>query len=283
MPGVLGGPAAVGLVRRVPQPPASELSLATGEYGEFEGAEHDRVVFGTYRATGAWSRDVVSLLAERVFGGGAGTLLDAGANIGLVSIPVAERSAAHCLAFEPAPDNARALRRNVARHGLSQRVEVHALALDAHAGHARLALSADNSGDHRLAHGPLPVGRRCVDVPTARLDDVLAGRRLTHPLVLKLDTQGAEVRVLRGATTTLTQVDVLVTEYWPAGLARMGDDAAALQELLAQFPYAALLDQRTPPARLEPSHSVLHALRCLLDGRADEGFFDLVLAREARI
>lgn len=259
--------------------------LASGEYGEFEGAEYDRVVFGTYRATGTWSPVVVSLIAEQVLRGGPGTLIDAGANIGLVSIPVAERSAAHAIAFEPAPDNAAALARNAERHGVAQRIEIHELALDAQTGTAQLALSPDNSGDHRLAaRGTSEAGvAPCVPVRAARLDDVLAGRRLTHPLIFKLDTQGAEARVLRGAAETLRAVDVLITEYWPAGLARMGDDPAALNALLAEFPYAALLEQRTPPARLEPTAELLHALGCFLRDGAGEGFYDLVLARTPRL
>ena len=259
--------------------PASGFALAQGDYGEFEGAERDRVVFGTYRASGTWSPALVSLLADELLRGGEGTLLDVGANIGLIAIAIAERSRARCLAFEPEPTNFALLARNVARHGLAQRVELHPVALAAQRGEAMLALCEDNSGDHRLlARAPHP-GERCIPVRTERLDDVLAGRELPRPWLMKLDTQGAEVRVLRGASATLSQLDALVVEYWPAGLARMGDSAEALAALLSEFRYAALLDQHTARPPLYTTPDLLRALASLSADRSDEGFFDLVLLR----
>jgi FkbM family methyltransferase len=274
----VGGGRAFGLARPVRE--ATEFAVAQGEYGEFEGPARDQVVFGTYRATGSWSRPLVALIAERVLCAGPGTLLDVGANIGLVAIPVLARSAARCIAFEPAPDNAQCLQRNAERHGVADRIEVHAIALDARAGEASLALSPDNSGDHRLADGTDLGGRRSVPVRTARLDEVIAGRPLEPPVVMKVDTQGAEARVLRGAVETLAHVDVLVVEYWPAGLARMGDNTAALHAFLQSFPYGALLPQHAPP-ELGSTAALLHALDCLLErgAAAGEGFYDLVFAR----
>jgi hypothetical protein len=115
-------------------------------------------------------------------------------------------------------------------------------------------------------------------VRAQRLDDLLAGRTLPRPWVMKLDTQGAEARVLRGAARTVAELDALVVEYWPAGLLRAGDSAGALHALLAQFPYAALL---TSAARgpLQPTRALLDSLAWVPKDGSDEGFFDLVLTR----
>ncbi|MFI5309462.1 MAG: FkbM family methyltransferase, partial [Polyangiales bacterium] len=215
-------------------------AFATGEHGVFEGSEDDLVVFGSYRRTGTYAPELVALIA-RLLQNGTGTLIDVGANIGLVAVPVLERTAATGVLFEPEPTNHALLRRNLQRHGLCDRCETHALALDAHEGHASLTLSVDNSGDHRLAYGRALEDRQAISVRTARLDDVLEARKLDAPVVLKLDCQGAEVRVLAGAAHTLGRVDYAVIEYWPAGLLRMGDDAIALLQTLLAFPYAALL------------------------------------------
>jgi FkbM family methyltransferase len=262
-------------------PDAEALELATGDYGEIEGAPSDRVVFGTYRETGTWSPELVALLSSRLLSGGQGTLLDVGANIGLIAIAVAQRSRAHCLAFEPVPANVRVLTRNIARHGLGARIEVHPIALDARPGRVTLAMSHDNSGDHRIvatAAGAAAEAR--VEVQAERLDDVLTrrSRALARPCVLKLDTQGAEARVLRGAARTLEQVDALIVEYWPAGLLRAGDSAAALHALLAGFPYAAVLGQ--PLGALQPTAAVLESLAWVPADGSDEGFLDVLLARE---
>jgi FkbM family methyltransferase len=259
------------------------VALASGEHGPFEGFEHDGVVFGAYRRTGTWSPDLVALIAERLFAGAGGTLIDVGANIGLVAIPVLERSAASCVAFEPEPRNHQLLCRNLERHGLQPRVQTHALALDAHNGTVALALCADNSGDHRLVHAQAPEGWPCIGVRAARLDDLLEGRTLERPIVMKLDCQGAEARVLRGAARTLEQVDHLVVEYWPAGLLRMGDSAQALQELLLAFPHAVLLGYQSLEGRLRATATLFAQLAWIPTDGSDEGFFDLLLSRHEEL
>jgi len=76
-----------------------EPRLVYGELGPFEGAASDRVVLGSYERTGTWAPQLLTLLCEHLLPTG-GTLLDGGAHIGLVSIPVARRTGAHALAFE---------------------------------------------------------------------------------------------------------------------------------------------------------------------------------------
>ena len=75
---------------------------AEGRYGTFEGLRDDRVVFAHYREQGDWSPALLDLVCERLR---PRTVIDVGANIGLFSIPVAQRTAAVCHAFEPEPAN----------------------------------------------------------------------------------------------------------------------------------------------------------------------------------
>ncbi len=260
------------------------FALADGDYGPVEGSASDRVVFGTYLRTGTWAPELVALIARELLGGGEGTLIDVGANIGLIAIPVLQRSAARCHAFEPEPTNHALLRRNLQRLGLQSRVRCHRLALDDAAGWVRLSLCADNSGDHRLAHGQRTNSRPTIGVQAAALDDVLAGQALTAPVVMKLDCQGAEARVLSGARRMLDRIDYLVLEYWPAGLLRMGDSVEALQRALRAFPYATLLPPlgRTPP-RLQPTDALFASLAWIPRDGSDEGFFDLLLSKRPEL
>jgi FkbM family methyltransferase len=261
--------------------PAAATAVADGDYGPIEGALDDRVVFGRYRAQRTWSPDVVGLLARWLTPGG--TLIDVGAHIGLISIGVARACDAQCLAFEPAPENYRLLCRNVARQGLERRIEALDYALDAESGQTELALSGDNSGDHRLLRHTRAASGRSVRVAGARLDDVLAQRALASPVAMKLDTQGGEARVLAGARTSIARVEHLVLEYWPAGLHRMGDRVESLSSLLCEhFPWAALL-LPGQVLRAQPARTLLEALaRFVPDDGSDQGFFDLVLCRSER-
>jgi FkbM family methyltransferase len=257
---------------------ANRSEVADGDYGPIEGALDDHVVFGRYRAERTWSPELVRTLSRWLACGG--TLLDAGAHIGLISIAVARACPARCLAFEPAPANYQLLCRNVASQRLEPRIETYEVALDAENGRAQLALSRDNSGDHRLLRHARADSGLSVEVACARLDDLIGPRALPAPLIMKLDTQGAEARVLAGARRSLARIDRLVLEYWPAGLHRMGDRAAELSAVLADhFAWAALL-RPDEPLQARPARELLANLaRFVPDDGADQGFFDLVLAR----
>lgn len=158
--------------------------------------------------------------------------VDCGANLGWYSV-VAGSLGADVVAFEPLPANAALLTYNIAVNDLGGSVEVHETALGSGAGTGTLGLSVDNQGDHRMApvDGAERASRREeVAVPVRRLDDVLRGRA---PTVIKLDTQGSEVAILRGGTVSWTRPDVVVIiEFWPYGLACCGSSAAELLDLL---------------------------------------------------
>lgn len=58
--------------------------------------------------------------------------------------------------------------------------------------------------------GPMADGARRT-VPTVRLDDVLA-TRMERSILLKIDVQGAELNVLRGARESLNRIDMIIME-----------------------------------------------------------------------
>ena len=55
-------------------------------------------------------------------------------------------------------------------------------------------------------------GSKPTSLPMLRLDDVIADRRCADPFFLKLDVQGFELEVLRGAPTTLKRSEVVILE-----------------------------------------------------------------------
>jgi FkbM family methyltransferase len=248
--------------------------IARGVFGAFEGPASDQVVLPRYEADGSWSRELMAVLEARL--GEGGTLIDAGAHVGLISVPIALRTRARVIAIEPAPLNAECLRRNARHHGVAERIALHELALSDEAGEVMFRLCSDNSGDHHvLAAAPAD---NVVRVRGARLDDVITASALPKPIVLKLDLQGAEVKALIGAARTLPHVAAVVLEYWPAGVLRAGDQPELLEALLSGFASAALLRQDGTPLEHKPRAELFHALRGFMahDG-SDEGFFDLLL------
>jgi FkbM family methyltransferase len=271
---------------------ALELGVRTvvceGELGRFEGDVHDRVVHAGYLAHRRWAPEFHAV-ANRVFAGRPGTLVDVGANIGLTSVPVARRLGATCHAFEPDPTNFALLRRNIEANEAGALVTAHHLALMDREGVFELERSADNLGDHRVRLGAASAGafeeqrREVVKVEARRLDAVLEGRTLPRPLLLKVDVQGAEARVFAGAPRTLAEADALFVEYWPYGLRRMGDTAEAFLGVVAGFPWGGIVRGAEPPA-LEPTAALIARLREELpaDGSTTE-HLDVVLSRSATL
>jgi FkbM family methyltransferase len=185
-------------------------------------ATNDKHVSEHIATRGVWEPLETEVIGR--FLGPDALFVDCGANLGWFSVIAAARGA-HVVAFEPFPPNAALLRDNISRNSFSSKIEMHQRALGSAPGVARLDLSEDNQGDHRVAVGP--TRRRSVDVEVVTLDATLAGR---NPSVMKLDTQGSEVAILRGATIALAANPMIVLEFWPYGLSRCGANA---EELLA--------------------------------------------------
>ncbi len=104
------------------------------------------------------------------------------------------------LCVEPEPENAEWIRRSVARNGYRS-VAVAPVALAERDGEDTLFLGP-KSGWHTLVEDPsLVVGT--ITVPLRTLDSLLAQHGVDHVDVMKIDVEGAEGRVLAGATKAL--------------------------------------------------------------------------------
>ncbi len=134
-----------------------------------------------------------------------GTMIDIGANIGRMSIPrivLGDAMAAYCA--EPDPLNYACLVRNVRDNGLEGLVLPDHLAIGAAEGTVRLQ-RASSAGGHRVLAEGATSRREVVEVPCLPLDAWIerVGIDLDQVRFIKVDVQGSEVDVLRGASRTL--------------------------------------------------------------------------------
>jgi FkbM family methyltransferase len=127
--------------------------------------------------------------------------IDAGANIGYHALHIAQLAGSDGLvtAFEPLPYLGDALEASVAENRFTERMTVHRTALDERAGTLPLrhAPRTDNFGGAHFAPATEASPATADEiVATVRLDDVAGDRPCRF---LKMDVEGAEPRVIRGA------------------------------------------------------------------------------------
>ena len=177
---------------------------------------------GLYELT--LSRTIVRLARS------GGLFVDVGANMGYFSLLwAAARPENRVVAFEASPRVAPILAHNVAKNGLEGTIRIEARAASDQTGTVKFNLGPDDQT------GWGGIADQGIDVASARLDEVLAGQDIA---ALKIDVEGAEALVLRGADRLLRdrlihhiffeQNDVRERKLGPAGesprayLARLG-------------------------------------------------------------
>jgi FkbM family methyltransferase len=174
------------------------------------------------------------------------TVVDGGAHIGLFTLLAARRAApGKVYAFEADPYNFDALRLNATRNGLDNvRLVNEALAdtpgpLTFMVSSGTVASSLVTKSYVHDAH-PMTVPATTIDaeVPRDRARDI----------VVKLDVEGAEERVLKGAAATLQTclTGTVIAEQNPAALADAGSSGEKLVALLRSFGFTrfAFIDDR---------------------------------------
>jgi FkbM family methyltransferase len=130
------------------------------------------------------------------------TALDIGANVGAYSLLLGQwvGSTGAVFAFEPAPAARDGLRRHIELNALAGVVRAVPAAVGAAPSNARFVLES-TAGEGRLATR----GDRdatTVEVPVTTIDEFCAREKLT-PDFIKIDVEGAELDVLRGARQTI--------------------------------------------------------------------------------
>lgn len=145
------------------------------------------------------------------------TILDVGANTGQFAVSAAKRfpqAAIH--SFEPLPECYAKLRSMAARLG---NVETRALALGDTVGelafhvntHTHSSSVLPLADEHRKAF-PWAREAREITVKASTLDHEYRDKTLIGPVLLKLDVQGYEAKVLKGGTETISRIDHIVAE-----------------------------------------------------------------------
>ncbi|MDO8504302.1 MAG: FkbM family methyltransferase [Candidatus Liptonbacteria bacterium] len=167
-----------------------------------------------------------------------GVVVDAGANIGYYTVIASRLTGENgrVYAFEPDPVNFGILKKNVEQNGCKN-VILENKALSDKNGTINLYVSGENMGDHRIYDSG--DGRKSVPAQAIRLDDYL-GDVADKVNLLKMDVQGAEIMVLRGAERVLGGSGELkiFSEFWPFAMKRAGENPKDFFEILGKKGFA---------------------------------------------
>ncbi len=181
---------------------------------------------------------------------GTGTILDIGANMGVISIGMLTGGEfPRAIAVEPDPRNYALLQRNVRQNGLDARryICLPYAASDCR-GELEFELSHDNFGDHRVRVDANSLGssaekfdesrRSSISISAAPIDELLAELPLdvtADIAAVWIDTQGHEAQVFRGGARLFSRDIPVVSEIWPYGLARAGTTAEQFCHTASQY------------------------------------------------
>jgi FkbM family methyltransferase len=239
--------------------------------GSYFGPIHDQAAIKSYLRDGYWSKNIIGAIEQFFADKPAGVFYDVGANIGMTLIPVARNPAIRCVGFEPDPENFRLLCANLAASGLPF-VEVQNKAVADRHMQLGFTRSAYNSGDHRLS----PTGEIMVDcIP---LDELPVP---TEPFAIKIDTQGAEPMIFEGGRAHLAAAGLIICEYWPWGMRRLGTAPNGIIDFVRSFPGRGMLARHDQSiTNLLPAIDLIPEMQRLagLCGEFDDA--DLVLIRD---
>lgn len=184
----------------------------------------------------SWDSRAVALFSERMSKLDAPVVWDIGAGLGSYTLLATLHPNAHVVAFEPNPAVFEVLASNVKLNHLEDRVTLMPYAVSDTTGTAVLQVPVNSfySGLATIGDMQRTENYEPVEVETCHLD----GLPLGHVDLIKIDTEGAELLVLRGGENTIErrQPDILL-EYYAPNTHQFGYEPEEIVELLRSWGY----------------------------------------------
>ena len=181
-------------------------------------------------------------------------VLDIGANEGYYTVRGSRLvgKKGKVFAFEPELKNSQILKDNLASAGCNNVRTFNEACLDQDT-YKKFYLNPKNTGDHKLFNDG--VNDNWTTVKCIILDNYFAKQRIDF---IKIDTQGSEVRVLKGLEKTIGRnkhIKMLI-DYFPIAIRAMGHKSIDLLKLLTKYEFHIWYVNR-PEKRLTPVTNII--------------------------
>jgi FkbM family methyltransferase len=180
---------------------------------------------------GYWDEHITRTLARVVQPGD--NVYDIGANAGAISVDIAWRfkNQIKLIAIEPIPSLAAQLTLSARINGLADTIEVHEFMLGDQEGEAILHVPSHAIHASVVAR---EAGARPLPRKVHRLDDLVNEGKLPTPTVIKIDVEGAEFTVFRGAGETFKRNPPVILFEADENMNRFGYTRADLLAFLRE-------------------------------------------------
>jgi len=187
-------------------------------------------------------------------------VLDIGANLGSFSLYVCSCgiSCREVVAFEPVLETFKKLQANVGRYGFPVRTERLALGA-AESDRVIMDVYADSPATAAVSRVPAMAGVTKVTTKMTTLDRFVEEHDISSVDLAKLDVEGSELEVIRGAEGTIREgrLKAVCLEVCPSNLVRFGCSSKRLYQTLHDLGYwIFLFDERqgrlSGPISLDP-------------------------------
>jgi len=174
--------------------------------------------------------------------------IDVGAHIGWFTLLGAKivGPEGRIISVEPETKNLKWLKQNIKLNNINENTYVFEVAITSEYGPVTLYLNDDNDGGHSLwSVGNHPFNeksaenRKKVKVQGIPLDDLCRSENISEIKLLKIDTEGAEVEVLTGASQLLAdgKIKNIIAEVNEFGLIQMGTTKEDMRLIMENFGY----------------------------------------------
>jgi FkbM family methyltransferase len=176
-------------------------------------ALRDRTDFGAYLEICVYDIYIRELLKKGM------NVIDIGAHIGTYSILAAEKvgPAGKVVSVEPEPRNYEQLKKNIELNKFKNVITKN-MALSDHEGLEKLYLNIDNSGGHSLTFQKDK--NSYINVTVKTLDNLIEELNLKKIDIIKIDAEGSEIPILKGAEKTLKNNPdmkiIVAAEHYPS-------------------------------------------------------------------
>lgn len=142
------------------------------------------------------------------------SVIEVGANVGYYTLGMARRvgPTGRIVTFEANPHMAALVRKSIGLNGLFDRVEIHEKAASDAAGHVDFMVSRQMGGSGHILVAESHIGsdQSILTVEAVRLDDM----GVDKVDLIRMDAEGSEPLILRGAERLLANPDIIVCLEW---------------------------------------------------------------------